>query len=157
MPRQILTLKLDGITAGDYLAWCRDPDPPALGSALRSVHVDADPFGDKIIATLDWSQPAPPPPAAAAAAGLPLLAGTHAHALGPARRQPTRSRLGSPERAQAKHELALALTDLGGATFALTYHGALNDERLGPRVQRIRDLFTQLDGLDHPTRMNAST
>jgi hypothetical protein len=34
MPLQILTLKLDGITAGDYLTWCRDPDPPALGLAL---------------------------------------------------------------------------------------------------------------------------
>ena len=27
MPLQILTLKLDGITAGDYLTWCRDPEP----------------------------------------------------------------------------------------------------------------------------------
>ena len=33
MPLQILALKLDGITAGDYLAWCRDPDPHALGFA----------------------------------------------------------------------------------------------------------------------------
>jgi hypothetical protein len=33
MPHHILTLKIDGITAGDYLAWCRDPDPHALGFA----------------------------------------------------------------------------------------------------------------------------
>ena len=62
MPLQILTLKLDGITAGDYLAWCRDPDPPALSFALRSVHVDANPLGDTITTTLAWNQPAPPPP-----------------------------------------------------------------------------------------------
>jgi hypothetical protein len=55
------------------------------------------------------------------------------------------------ERTQVKHELGLALTDLGGATFALAYHGVLNDERLAPRVERIRDLFTQLSALDHPT------
>jgi hypothetical protein len=42
MPLQILTLKLDGITAGDYLMWCRDPDPPALDFALRSISIDAD-------------------------------------------------------------------------------------------------------------------
>jgi hypothetical protein len=71
MPLQILTLKLDGITAGEYLTWCCDPDPPALDSALRSIRVDADPLGDTITAILDWNQPAPAPPAAAAtAAGL---------------------------------------------------------------------------------------
>ena len=69
MPRQILTLKLDGITAGDYLTWCRDPDPPALGFALRSVHADGDPLGDTITATLDWNHAPPPPPAAAAELG----------------------------------------------------------------------------------------
>ena len=47
---QVLTLKLDGITAGDYLTWCRDPDPPALDSALLSICVDADPLGDQITA-----------------------------------------------------------------------------------------------------------
>jgi hypothetical protein len=36
MPLQILTLKLGSITAGDYLTWCRDPDPPALDYAPRS-------------------------------------------------------------------------------------------------------------------------
>ena len=81
MQPQILNVKLDGITAGDYLAWCRDPDPPALGFALRSIHVDADPLGDTITATLDWDQPAPPPSVAAAAAGLPLLPGAQIHPL----------------------------------------------------------------------------
>jgi hypothetical protein len=99
MSLQILTLKLDGITAGDYPA--------------------AEP--------------------------------------GPARSHPTGSLIESPERTQVKHELALALTDLGGATFALTYHGALNDERLAPRVERIYDLFTQLSALEHPTHTSQQT
>ncbi|MGB0097635.1 MAG: hypothetical protein WBP81_34500 [Solirubrobacteraceae bacterium] len=72
MSLQILTLKLDGITAGDYLTWCRDPDPPALDYALRSIRVDADPLGDTITAILDWNQPLPAPATAATAAGLPL-------------------------------------------------------------------------------------
>ena len=75
MPLQMLTLKLDGITAGDYLTWCRDPDPPALGFTLRSLAVDADPLGDTITAILDWNQPPPTAPAAATTAGLPLSAG----------------------------------------------------------------------------------
>lgn len=79
MSLQILTLKLNGITAGDYLTWCRDPDPPALDSALRSIRVDADPLGDTITATLDWNQPAPAPAAAAPAAGLPLSQGVEIH------------------------------------------------------------------------------
>src|SRR5437588_6993074 len=73
MPLQILTLKLDGITAGDYLTWCRDPEPPALDFALRSISIDADPLGDTITAILDWNQAVPTAPAAAA--GLPLCAG----------------------------------------------------------------------------------
>jgi len=81
MSLQILTLKLDGITAGDYLTWCRDPDPPALDPALRSVRVNADPLGDTITAILDWDQPAPGPAAAAAAAGLPLSQGVQIHPL----------------------------------------------------------------------------
>jgi hypothetical protein len=44
MPLRILTLKLDGITARDYLTWCRYPDPPALDFALRSISIDADPL-----------------------------------------------------------------------------------------------------------------
>jgi hypothetical protein len=79
MSLQILTLKLDGITAGDYLTWCRDPDPPALDYALRSIRVDADPLGDTITAILDWNQPAPAPAAAATAAGLPLSPDVQIH------------------------------------------------------------------------------
>ena len=90
MPPQILSLKLDGITAGDYLTWCRDPEPPALDFALRSVSVDADPLGDTITAILDWNGPAPHPSAAATAAGLPLSAGveiypSHAGPVSPER------------------------------------------------------------------------
>jgi hypothetical protein len=81
MPLQILTLKLDGITPGDYLTWCRDPEPPALDFALRSITIDADPVGDTITATLDWTHALPPPPAAATGAGLPLAPGVQIHRL----------------------------------------------------------------------------
>ena len=79
MSIQVLTLKLDGITAGDYLTWCRDPEPLALDLALRSISIDADPLGDTITASLDWNQPAPAPVTAAAAADLPLPLGVEIH------------------------------------------------------------------------------
>jgi hypothetical protein len=90
MPFQTLTLELDGITAGDYLTWCRDPDPPALDFALRSISIDAHPLGSTITATLDWNQPIPAAPAAATAAGLPLSPGVQVRQLvtGPARSGP---------------------------------------------------------------------
>lgn len=66
MSLQILTIKLDGITVGDYLTWCRDPDPPTLDYGLRSI---------------DWDQPAPGPSAAANAAGLRLSQGVQIHPL----------------------------------------------------------------------------
>jgi hypothetical protein len=75
MQRQTLTLQLDGITAGDYLQWVRDPDPPALGAGLRAVDVDAEPLDEEIAVVLDWAVPAPPARRAAPAAGLPLSAG----------------------------------------------------------------------------------
>ena len=59
MALQTLTLKLDGITAGDYLTWCRDPEPPALDFALRSISIQAEPLGDTITAILDWSHSPP--------------------------------------------------------------------------------------------------
>jgi hypothetical protein len=71
MARQILTLQLDEITAGDYLQWVRDPEPPALDADLLSVSIEADPLGDTVTATLDWAGPAPPASRAAPAAGLP--------------------------------------------------------------------------------------
>ena len=74
MSLQILTLTLDGISAGDYLTWCRDPDPPALDFGLRSISIDGDPLGDTITAILDWEQPAPTAATAATAAGLTLSA-----------------------------------------------------------------------------------
>ena len=72
MSTQHLTLTLDGITSGDYLAWVRDPDPPLLGRALRAIEIRADPLGDTIDATLTWEHASAPPREAAAAAGLPL-------------------------------------------------------------------------------------
>jgi hypothetical protein len=71
MSLQHLSLRLDGITAGDYLTWVRDPEPPALGIGLDSIAVSAEPLGDTIEAVLSWSVPPPSPHAAAAAAGLP--------------------------------------------------------------------------------------
>ena len=69
MSRQVLTLKLDEITASDYLTWVRDPDPPAPG--LRSIGIRAEPLGDTIEVALSWEGSAPSPPAAASAAGFP--------------------------------------------------------------------------------------
>ena len=65
MALQTLTLKLDGVTAGDYPTWCRDPEPPALDFALRSISIQAEPLGDTVTAILDWSH-SPPPVALAA-------------------------------------------------------------------------------------------
>jgi hypothetical protein len=72
MALQFLILTLDGITAGDYLAWVRDPEPPALGRDLRAVSVQGDPLGDTIEAVLAWRGAAPAPAVAASIAGLPL-------------------------------------------------------------------------------------
>ena len=74
MPRQILRIELDGLTAGDYLAHLRDPEPPALGFGLRSVAVRAEPRGDTVEATLVWNETAPAARLAAQGAGLPIVA-----------------------------------------------------------------------------------
>lgn len=113
MPVQILTLKLDGITAGDYLAWCRDPDPPALDHALASIRVNADPLGDTITAILDWNQPPPAPAAAATAAGLPLSQGVEIHSpaiTGVPRRRGCQRTARQPDR---KHHELIAPAILG--------------------------------------------
>jgi hypothetical protein len=55
---------------------------------------------------------------------------------------------------QLRHELNLAFADLGGAAFALAHHGALNDKRLAPHLQRIHQLYAQLDALAHSTPVN---
>jgi hypothetical protein len=55
---------------------------------------------------------------------------------------------------QLRHELNLAFADLGGAAFALAHHGALNDKRLAPHLQRIHQLYAQLDALAHSTTVD---
>jgi len=72
MAYQVLILTLDGITAGDYLTWVRDPEPPALGHDLCEVRVQSDALGDTIEAVLAWRGTVPSPPVAARVAGLPL-------------------------------------------------------------------------------------
>jgi hypothetical protein len=52
---QSLVIRLDGITAGDYLAWVRDPEPPTLDRALRSVATSADPLGELLNVELVWA------------------------------------------------------------------------------------------------------
>ena len=74
MPRQIITLRLDGITAADYIAHMTDPEPPALGAGLRSVTLRAEPTGAVVTALLDWQDCVPAPRVAAVAAGLPVTA-----------------------------------------------------------------------------------
>jgi hypothetical protein len=69
---QRLTLTLDGSTAGDYLAWACDPEPPGLGRELTAIQVCADPLGDTVEAWLTWTVNPPAPHEAARAAGLPL-------------------------------------------------------------------------------------
>jgi hypothetical protein len=74
MQAQLLTLRLEGITTGDYLAYVRDPEPQALGLDLRSVTVQGDPLGDTVEALLCWRSSPPDALAAAPIAGLPLTA-----------------------------------------------------------------------------------
>jgi hypothetical protein len=69
---QRLTFHLDGITAGDYLAYVRDPEPPGLDTVLRSISADADPLGDTIDFVLAWKDAPPVPAVAAVLAGLPV-------------------------------------------------------------------------------------
>jgi hypothetical protein len=73
---QSLLIGMDGITAGDYLAWVRDPEPLALDHALRSVAINAAPLGDLVNIELVWAgQPPTTPGAAAVAAGFALTPG----------------------------------------------------------------------------------
>jgi hypothetical protein len=69
---QHLTIVLEGITATDYLAWVRDPEPLTLGRELHSVSLQADPLGELIEVLLRWNTEPPAPPAAAPAAGFYL-------------------------------------------------------------------------------------
>jgi hypothetical protein len=72
LAEQHLTIVLEGITATDYLAWVRDPEPHALGRELHSVSAQADPLGELIEVRLQWNTEPPAPPAAAPAAGFYL-------------------------------------------------------------------------------------
>lgn len=72
MLRQTLILTLEGITAGDYVTWVSDPEPPALGRDLRSITLRGNPLGHTVEAVLDWEGSPPAPRAAALIAGLPL-------------------------------------------------------------------------------------
>ncbi|HUA45634.1 MAG TPA: hypothetical protein VMA77_10425 [Solirubrobacteraceae bacterium] len=70
---QSILIRLDGITAGDYLTWVRDPEPPALDHGLRSVAISAGPLGELINIKLVWAgQPPTNPSAGAVAAGFAL-------------------------------------------------------------------------------------
>jgi hypothetical protein len=69
---QQLTLFLAGITAGDYLARVRDPEPRALGHHLKSVTARAEPLGRRVDVELVWDQPPPALRDAAITAGFPL-------------------------------------------------------------------------------------
>jgi hypothetical protein len=69
---QHLTILLDGITAGDYVTWLRDPEPHALGRELASLSMQAGPLDDHIDVLLVWNNDPPSPRAAATAAGFAL-------------------------------------------------------------------------------------
>jgi len=75
MPLQILRLKVDSITAGDYLTWWRNPDPRALDFALRWISIAATHSATGSPRSSTATSLAPAPPAAATAAGLPLSPG----------------------------------------------------------------------------------
>ena len=64
---QPLVIHLDGITAHDYLAWVRDPEPKALGGQLREIRVSTDSLGDHVHAELVWAGCPPCAPRDAAA------------------------------------------------------------------------------------------
>ena len=74
MTYQTLRLKLDGMTAGDYLAHLRDPEPPTLGAGLRAVDVEAEPLADVVEALLTWEHPPADPCDASRLAGFPTPA-----------------------------------------------------------------------------------
>jgi hypothetical protein len=72
LAEQHLTIVLEGITAADYLACVRDPDPHTLGREPHLVSLQPDPLGELIEVALQWTTEPPAPPASAAAAGFCL-------------------------------------------------------------------------------------
>lgn len=73
LSQQSITLVLDGITADDYLAWVRDPEPPALGRELREIRVQAQPLADRIEIELMWDREPPAAGVALVVAGFRLI------------------------------------------------------------------------------------
>ena len=71
MTYQTLRLRLDGMTAGDYLSHLRDPEPAMLGAGLHEVVVEADPLEDEVHALLTWEQAPADACVAANLAGFP--------------------------------------------------------------------------------------
>jgi hypothetical protein len=69
---QELAIFLDGITAGDYLTWVRDPEPHALGRDLIAIAAEADPLADRIEVQLIWDHTPPDLWTAASAAGFAM-------------------------------------------------------------------------------------
>jgi len=68
-----LLIRLDGITAGDYLTWVRDPEPLALQNGLLSVVISAEPLGELVNIEFVWAvQPPTTPGDVAVAAGFAL-------------------------------------------------------------------------------------
>lgn len=74
MTYQTLRLRLDGMTAGDYLAHLRDPEPALLGLTLRDVAVEAEPLSDVVEALLTWHEAPADVATAARLAGFPTPA-----------------------------------------------------------------------------------
>ncbi len=66
-----LTLWLEGITAGDYLQWIHDPDPPN-DADLELISVTAPSLGERIRVELLSAGNPPPPTTAAHVVGFPI-------------------------------------------------------------------------------------
>ena len=92
---QVITLDLDGITAGDYAAHFVDGDPALEATRIRSVAMDFEPLGDRVVAVLRWDGTPAPAATAARAAGFQLtgdVVAVSAEVEAPARRRPRRER-----------------------------------------------------------------
>jgi hypothetical protein len=97
---QEITLELDGITAGDYLAHFLDADPQLAGTRLHSVRVASEPLDDSVVATLRWDGAPPEANAALAAAGF--------HVTGDVAAVSARVVADARSRARTRRSLALA-------------------------------------------------
>lgn len=63
--------------------------------------------------------------------------------------EPTRASTAARPESQLRHELNLAVTDLGAATFVLAHHGTATDPRLAHCIRHIHNLYAQLDAITH--------